>query len=137
MTLMLAFDEHYLEDAGVERTAIAGFVSDSSQITTHFGILKERGMDYRLERIDEAAPIYFLNENTKVPNLLLIAYEEDMPCRPEQNQLFYKSICRIFPDNKVQFKMLPGGHCNGSGARNEKGTFDFNDALLEFLDQSM
>lgn len=135
LTLMLAFDEHYLEDAGVDRSAIAGFVSDSSQITTHFRVLKERGMDYRLERIDEAAPIYFLNQNSNVPNLLLISYDEDMPCRPEQNQLFYKSIRRTFPDSKVQLKMLSGGHCNGSTARNEQGTFDFNDALLAYLKQ--
>lgn len=136
MTLMLAFDTHYLQDAGVQRSQIAGFVSDSSQTTSHFAVLRARGVDYRLERIDEAAPIYFLNEKTEVPNLLLISYDEDMPCRPEQNQLFYKSIRRLFPDSGVQLKMLPGGHCNGSGARNERGTFDFNDALLAFLDAS-
>lgn len=133
MTLMLAFDEHYLEDAGVDRSEIAGFVSDSSQITTHFRVLKERGLDSRLERIDDAAPIYFLTENSNVNNLLLISYDEDMPCRPEQNQLFYKSVCRICPQIKVQLVMLPGGHCNGSTARNEAGTFDFNDTLLRYL----
>lgn len=133
LTLMLAFDEHYLRDAGVERSDIAGFISDSSQITTHFSILRERGVDYRLERIDDAAPIYFLNEKSDVSNLLLISYDEDMPCRPEQNKLFYKSIKRICPHIPVELKMLPKGHCNGSSARNEQGTFDFNDALLEFL----
>ena len=133
MTLMLAFDEHYLEDAGVDRSEIAGFVSDSSQITTHFRVLKERGLDSRLERIDDAAPIYFLTENSNVNNLLLISYDEDMPCRPEQNKLFYKSIQRICPRINVQLVMLPGGHCNGSTARNEAGTFDFNDTLLRYL----
>lgn len=133
LTLMLAFDEHYLEDAGVDRSEIAGFVSDSSQITTHFRVLKERGLDSRLERIDDAAPIYFLTENSNVNNLLLISYDEDMPCRPEQNKLFLKSIQRICPRINVQLVMLPGGHCNGSTARNEAGTFDFNDALIRYL----
>jgi hypothetical protein len=133
LTLMLAFDTHYLRDAGVDLNRIAGFVSDSSQITTHFSVLRERGIDHRLERIDEAAPIYFLSEKSEVRNLLLISYEEDMPCRPEQTKLFYKSIRRILPQSEVELKMLPGGHCNGSCARNEKGTFDFNDALLEYL----
>lgn len=133
LTLMLAFDTHYLCDAGVDLNRIAGFVSDSSQITTHFSVLRERGIDHRLERIDEAAPIYFLSEKSEVRNLLLISYEEDMPCRPEQTKLFYKSIRRILPQSEVELKMLPGGHCNGSSARNEKGTFDFNDALLEYL----
>ena len=133
LTLMLAFDEHYLEDAGVDRSEIAGFVSDSSQITTHFRVLKERGMDSRLERIDDAAPICFLTENSNVNNLLLISYDEDMPCRPEQNKLFLKSIQRICPRINVQLVMLPGGHCNGLTARNEAGTFDFNDALIRYL----
>lgn len=137
LTLMLAFDEHYLQDAGVQRSQIAGFVSDSSQITSHFGVLRAKGIDYRLERIDEAAPIFFLNEKSDVPNLLLISYDEDMPCRPEQNQLFYKSILRIFPESRVQLKMLPGGHCHGSVERNAQGTFDFNDALLAFLNESI
>lgn len=136
LTLMLAFDEHYLEDAGVDRSEIAGFVSDSSQITTHFRVLKERGLDSRLERIDDAAPIYFLTENSNVNNLLLISYDEDMPCRPEQNKLFYKSVCRICPQIKVQLVILPGGHCNGSTARNEAGTFDFNDALIRYLQET-
>lgn len=133
LTLMLALDKHYLMDAGVDFDTIAGFISDSAQITTHFSVLSERGVDYRLERIDEAAPIYFLTEESTLSRLLLISYDEDMPCRPEQNQLMYKSIRRICPQMDVTLKMLPGGHCNGSGARNEKGTFDFNDALLEFL----
>ena len=135
LTLMLAFDEHYLQDAGVDRSGIAGFISDSAQITSHFRILRERGMDYRLERIDDAAPIYFLTENSNVNNLLLISYDEDMPCRPEQNKLFYKSIQHICPGIHVELKMLPGGHCNGSEAKNEWGTFDFNNTLLEFLKQ--
>ena len=133
MTLMLAFDEHYLNDVGVDRSCIAGFISDSAQITSHFSVLRERDIDYRLERIDDAAPIYFLTENSNVNNLLLISYDEDMPCRPEQNQLFLKSIQRICPRINVQLVMLPGGHCNGSTARNEAGTFDFNDALIRYL----
>lgn len=133
LTLMLAYDEHYLNDAGVDCSRIAGFISDSAQITSHFRILKERGIDSRLERIDDAAPIYFLNENSNVSDLLLISYDEDMPCRPEQNRLFFKSVQRLCPQTKVQLKMLPQGHCNGSLARNENGTFDFNDALLEYL----
>ena len=48
LTLMLAFDTHYLRDAGVDLNRIAGFVSDSSQITTHFSVLRERGCLYLL-----------------------------------------------------------------------------------------
>lgn len=136
LTLMLAYDEHYLADAGVDRACIAGFISDSAQITSHFSVLRERGLDYRLERIDDAAPICFLQENSQVHNLLLISYEADMPCRPEQNRLFYASIRRLCPQTRVEMKILPGGHCAGSSGPNAAGGFDFADAMLAFIGQT-
>lgn len=133
ITLMLALDEHYLADSGADRSRITAYISDSAQITTHYRVLGERGMDPRLERIDEAAPIYHLNAATSVRNLLLIAYKEDLPCRPEQNRLFFQSIRRFCPDQHIVLTELEGGHCNGSSNRNARGTFDFNDTLLSFL----
>lgn len=133
ITMMLAMDKRYLEEIGVDREKIAGFISDSAQVTTHFNVLRERGLDTRLERIDEAAPLYYLSENSFMGNLLMIYYTNDMPCRPEQNRLFYKSIKRFCPEQNVQIVELPGEHCNGSSNRNEDGTFDFNRVLLEFV----
>ena len=133
ITLMLAFDRTYLENAGVDPASIAGFVSDSAQTTTHFNILKERGINGRLERIDDAAPLYHISPETRLNSLLLIYYTNDVICRPEQNKLLYASLRKLCPDLKVQLKELPGKHTNGSEHRNEQGTFDFNDALLEFL----
>ena len=133
ITLMLAFDKTYFESAGVDRSAISGFISDSAQTTTHFNVLRERNVDKRYERIDDASPMYHLSERSDIKNLLLIYYTNDMPCRPEQNRLFYKSICRLCPDMNAQLIELPGKHCNGSSHRNENGTFDFNDTLLEFI----
>ena len=133
ITLMLAFDHTYLENAGVDRDGISAFISDSAQTTTHFNVLRERNVDTRYERIDDASPMYHLSEKTDIKNLLLIYYTNDMPCRPEQNRLFYKSICRLCPDTNVKLVELPGKHCNGSSHRNEKGTFDFCDTLLAFI----
>lgn len=48
----------WLEKAGADRAAVTGFVSDSAQVTTHFNILQERRQDTRLERIDEAEPLF-------------------------------------------------------------------------------
>lgn len=134
ITMMLAMDKKYLEEVGVDRSQIAGFISDSSQMTVHFNVLRERGLDTRLERIDEAAPMYYLSENCFEGNLLIIYYTDDMYCRPEQNRLFYKSITRFCPGQRIEIVELPGGHCNGSSNKNEKGTYDFNDVLLPFLD---
>lgn len=133
ITMMLAMDKKYLEEAGVDRDEVAGFISNSAQMTSHFNVLKERGLDSRLERIDDAAPMYYLSENSFTGNLLIIYYTDDMPCRPEENQLFFKSIKRFCPDQHIEIVELPGVHCQGKNVRNEKGTFDFADALFEFI----
>jgi len=133
ITLMLAFDKKYLENAGVDRKTIAGFISDSAQTTTHFNVLKERNINPRLERIDDASPLYHISEDTELNHLLLIYYTEDVVCRPEQNKLLYQSLHRLCPHLHVEMAELPGKHTNGSEHRNEKGTFDFNDTLLNFI----
>ena len=133
LTLMLAFDKTYFENAGVDMNSIAGFISDSAQTTTHFNVLKERGVNPRLERIDDAAPLYHISPDTKLNSLLLIYYSNDVICRPEQNLLLYRSLCKLCPELNVQIKELPGKHTYGSEHRNEKGTFDFNDTVLDYL----
>ncbi len=137
ITMMLALNEVYLENAGVSKASINGFISDSSQMTTHFNVLRERGLDSRVERIDEAAPLFYLNEDTNVNNLLILYYSEDMYCRPEQTRLFYKSIIRFSPKSNIKCIELKGGHCNGSSVRNERGTFDFCDELIKFIKNAL
>ncbi len=133
LTMMLAMNPAYLEAAGADRSAISGWISDSAQITTHFNVLRERGLDTRLERIDEAAPICYLTESCPVDNLQLIWYTDDMPCRPEQNKLMLKSLKRFFPDRNIRGQELPGKHCNGSTKLNERGTYDYADIALAFI----
>ena len=135
ITMMLAMNKNYLDSEGVDRNKIAAFISDSSQMTTHYNILRERGLDTRLERIDEAAPMYYLSENCFEGRLLIIYYTDDMPCRPEQNRLFYKSIRRFCPEQQIDIVELPGTHCHGAIERNETVTFDYCDTLLNYIRQ--
>ena len=133
ITLMLAMDPSRLEKAGADRKEIAGYISDSAQITTHFNVLRERHMDTRLERIDEAAPIFYLTDACPVDDLLLIWYTDDMPCRPEQNRLFLKALKRFFPERNIRGVELPGKHCSGCKEKNEKGTYPYADEVLRFI----
>lgn len=134
LTLMLAFDQHYLRDAGVDPMSIAGFLSDSAQTTTHFNVLKrDRDTNGSLERIDDAAPLYHVSPDLKLNSLLLIYYTNDVKCRPEQNRLLYASLCKLCPELKVEIAELPGKHTNGSQYRNEQGTFDYNNTVLDFI----
>ena len=133
ITLMLALDESYFEKVGINRGRITGYISDSAQVMTHYNVLRERGMDSRLERVDAGAPLYYLSASSRFNNLLLICYDDDIPCRPEENLLLYKYVQRLCPEQNVQFVRLPGSHCNGSLQPNERGTYDFSEAMLAFI----
>ncbi len=133
ITMMLCMNPHYLRNVGVDRNTIDGFIIDSAQQTTHFNVLRERGLDSRLERIDEASPIYHITPDTKFSRLLLLHYENDMPGRTEQNNLLYFTLKRLVPDADVQMVQLPGGHCNGSVKANPDGTFDYVEQVVKFL----
>ena len=135
ITMMLAMNSQYLDSAGVDRSRITGFISDSAQVTTHFNVLRERGLDTRLERIDEAAPLYYLTESCPVDHLLMIWYDQDMPCRPQQNLLMLTALKRFFPERDIQGVQLTGTHCNGSSRKNDRGTFDYADELLKFINR--
>jgi len=133
LTMMLCLNPAYLRNFGVDMDGVIAFVSDSAQQTTHFNVLRERGLDSRLERIDDAAPLYHVGMHTISKPLLLIYYAQDMECRAEQNELLYRSILHFQPDAKLKKVMLPGGHCAGSGQLDENGEFPYMKELLGFV----
>lgn len=133
LTMMLCMNPAYLRNAGVNMDGIIAFVSDSAQQTVHYNVLRERGTDSRLERIDEAAPMYFAGMTQLTKPLLIVYYENDMPCRPEQNILMHKALLRFQPDAKIDLVMLPGGHCQGSSHVDETGEFPYLRELLRFV----
>lgn len=134
LTMMLCLNHAYLRNAGADRNRIAAFVSDSAQQTTHYNVLRERGTDSRAERIDEAAPLYYVGEQALDKPLLLICYEDDLPCRVTQNKLMLESIRHFQPDAPVDICVLPGGHCAGSSKPDEHGEYPYLRKLFGFVD---
>ena len=49
---------------------IAGYLHDTPQPTTHFNILRERGIDTKAIRVDEAAPLYYIDRDFEAPQTL-------------------------------------------------------------------
>lgn len=131
IAMILCMDHHYLTDVGVSQQQITGYISDSAQQFCHFNVLRELGIDSRLERIDHHAPIYFIKEGLQTRPLLLIYYEEDIPCRSEETILFYTSFKRIIPGNRIYIEQLPGTHC--SRPVNEKGELILFQKAFEFI----
>ena len=134
LSMMLYFDRRYLANAGMDADAVAGWVFDAGQPTTHYNVLRERGLDTRLVRVDEAAPIFFADDKrfadaAAFPRILLLCADNDMPGRLEQNRLMMKTMEVFgFPMEKIDFRLMEGyTHCGYSGLPL------FGEMLCEFL----
>ena len=134
MSLMLCLDKKYLGGVGIDPSAIDGWIIDSAQTTSHFNVLQQEcGSHVFVQRIDEYAPLYYLDENTDFTKMLLIFYQEDMPMRPEQNMLFYKTVLAFKKDADIVYTQLTGGHCHGSEKKDEDGQYAFVKTAFAWL----
>lgn len=133
ITMMLCMDHRYLEAVGVKQEQIKAYISDSAQQFCHFNVLKEMGLDERLERIDEHAPICFVREGLKIRPVLLIYYSDDIKCRPEETRLMYASIKNLMPEAVVSIEELPGTHC--CKPREADGSLILTKKVCEFLER--
>lgn len=141
MTQMLAMDPKYLGAHGLncaDKADIAGYFCDSGQPTVHFNVLRERGEDTRLVRLDEAAPIWHVKQVTdaqRLPRYALIVSDNDMVNRLEQNQLFYRTMLHFgYPEEKVSFTLMEGfSHTGYCGVFREDGTSLYAQMIRRFI----
>ena len=123
LSMMLFFDPKYLGAHGIDPLDLAGYVFDAGQPTVHFNVLRERGMDTRLLRVDEAAPIYHITKNydtsRNLPKIVHIAASQDIKCRLQQVQLLQETMRHFgYPDDKNKFYYMNGyTHCKYSNTR--------------------
>ncbi len=134
ISLMLCLNAEYLQAEGISPLDIEAWLIDSAQTTSHFNVLqKEVGGHSLLQRINEYAPLFYVNENTAFTKMLLFFYENDLPCRPEQNMLFYKNVLAFNPKANIQYRYLKGEHCQGSTHKETDGKYPFVKLSLEWL----
>ena len=134
ISAMLCVNEKYLQMVGVSPLEIKGWIIDSAQMTSHFNVLKyELGCDPNLQRINEYAPLYYVNSQTKFHRMLILFYDKDMPCRAEQNMLFIKAVQHFCPGIDLEYKQLEGGHCQGSSERDSDGEYAYVKEALRWL----
>ena len=122
LSMMLAFDGRYLGKYGIDssdKSHIAGYFFDAGQPTTHFNVLREGGLDTRLVRVDEAAPIYFIGQPESpetLPGYEFVVADNDMAGRLEQTELLCRTMFHVgYPDDCVTFTYMEGythtGYC--------------------------
>ena len=62
--------------------------------------------------------------NVSFSNILLMAYEQDLPNRLIQNQLLLSVIKNFNPNAKIELKVLKQGHCHGSCELDDDGEYE-------------
>ena len=134
ITLMLCLNKEYLEFARVDKNKIFGFVSESGQPTTHFNILdRERHLNPWVQRIDKTAPIYYVDEKVNFSHILLMAYEEDLPSRVEQNKLLVSTVKNFNKDADIELRVLKSYHCHGSSELDDDGEYETIKCIKDWI----
>ncbi|MGN1408924.1 MAG: alpha/beta hydrolase [Eubacteriales bacterium] len=141
LTMMLAFDRRYLGKYGIaadDKAEIAGYYCDAGQPTVHYNVLRERGLDTRLIRVDEAAPVYFIEEvknPDSLPRYGITVSDNDMVCRLEQNMMLRRTMIHMgYPEEKITFRLMRGfTHCGYGGVIDEDGKPKYGKMIEEFI----
>ena len=145
LSMMLALAGDYLAAWGIDhqqKRQIAGYFCDSGQPTVHFNILRERRLDTRLIRVDEAAPLWHVKPVTdpaKLPRVALIVADNDMENRLEQNRLLRRTMLHLgWPAEKVPFTLMEGyGHTGYNYAAAPDNSLVYPPMIEEFVRASV
>ena len=135
ITMMLCFNKEFLNNVGEELSDIDAWYHNTGQITTHFNVLKERGIDTKRVVIDEAAPIYYINGEGELPIMEFAVTTNDMPLRHEQHELLMATFKNYGYDmSKVSYIVQEGSY-HGSYVfeKGENGNYIFADMLYDFI----
>ena len=135
LTQMLCFDRKYLNVYNVDPDKVTGYIMDAGQPTTHFNILKERGLDTRRVIVDEAAPLYHITDARNYPPMQIILAENDMQNRAEQTALLISTLKHFNYDmSKLDYRFMPGcKHCEYKKMYDENGRNLFANLVASFI----
>lgn len=128
LAMMTYFDGSYLGQYNIAPNSLDGWIFNAGQPTVHFNVLRERGLDTRLVRLDEASPLFFIDRDFSAPRqsrLMIVVAENDIPGRLEQNKLLLKTMEEFKYDmSKVTYRFMEGcAHCS----------YPLIDLLTEFI----
>ena len=107
LSMLLSFDGHYLAACGLDRKAdVDGYLFISGQPTTHFNVLKGRGIDPRAVVADDASPLYHVRESGSP--LLITCTDHDIKNRLLQTELFVATLKDFEYESPIDFRVIKG-----------------------------
>lgn len=113
LAMMLCFETRWLAEAGAGAADVSGWWFDGGQPTTHFNVLRERGVDPRRVVVDEAAPLFHVGEQAALAPTLLTLAADDIPGRREQTDLLLATLHDFGLAEGVRFEVLDGYQHSG------------------------
>ncbi|MBQ2957813.1 MAG: alpha/beta hydrolase [Clostridia bacterium] len=137
ITMMLCFDRQYLAAVELNPEALAGYLFDAGQPTTHFNVLKYRDVDPRRLIVDEAGPLFHIQNAQPDRPILITVSDNDMPARLEQNQLLMATMKHFGYDmDKVEFHLMKGfKHTGYTHAADAEGRMIYGDLVAGFIER--
>jgi acetyl esterase/lipase len=113
LAAMLGLDPQWLGKYGIKTTQLAGIISISGMMTTHFAIRAERGDKSKVPVLDAFAPIS--HASADAPPLLLVNgdRELDWPGRVEENFLLARTMKIVGHKDTAIYELQ--GHKHGDG----------------------
>ena len=136
LTEMLCFDKKYLAVHKLHPKMIAGFVHMAGQPTTHFNVLRERGLDSRRVIIDEAAPLYHIGNEAEYAPMMFFVSDNDMKNRLEQTMLAVSTLRHFgYDESKFECHVMAGKHCQFEKFVDEDGQSTFGHMLVGFINR--
>ena len=133
ISMMLCFDKRWLEEVGLSNADISGYFHDAGQPTTHFNVLRERGLDHRRVIVDDAAPLYYIGLEKSYPRMRFIVSDNDMPARYEQIMLVVKTLKYFEYPETYDYKVMHGKHCHYTGHADENGYSVWGNMIIDFI----
>lgn len=135
-SMMLCFDKRWLAPYKLPADAVAGYLHDAGQPTTHFNVLRERGLNPHLIRVDEAAPLYHIGQAAEYPPMHFVVADEDIANRYEQTMLVLGTLKHLGYDmSRVSHEVMHSKHCRYVRELDENGESVFGKVTLEFFEK--
>ena len=135
ISMMLCFDNRYLQAVGLEPTDIDGYIHDAGQPTSHFNVLKELGNDGRRVIVDETAPMYFVGTSDNYSPMLFIVSDNDMFGRYEQTMLMINVLNHFGHKENIFLSVQNGNHCRYVYKKDEKEEGVFANLIIPFIER--
>ena len=135
ISMMLCFNDQYLGKHGILPTDLAGFIHDAGQPTSHFNVLRERGVDTRRLIVDESAPLYYIGANGNTcTDMLFLVSDGDIENRYEQTMLVLSTLRHFrYDPTKIQCICMHGSHCQYVFENYENGDSIFGQIITRFI----